>query len=261
MHEAFLIHTIRTRESAKGSAQVLELYKDAVRETLANGFVTREEVQLLESLRNQLHIKKADHDKVMAALAEEERAMIDDPSKQISAEKRLQLETYAHALQNYLERVLNTDEAVDARFIMRLRSEYRVTESEHAAVLDELLGGAQGMAARLAEEIRSVERAAKTMQALELARSPTHDFLHDLLRRRRERDRTRGVGGGGGGGGWGGFFFFLVSCRERAVREGCAARTSDSPVVSTTSCHIARPSPTAAHSLRETSIQEPRCRL
>jgi hypothetical protein len=195
LREAFLIHTIRTRESAKGSAQVLEMYKEAVRETLANGFVTREEVQHLESLRNQLQIKKADHEKVMAALAEEERAIIADPSKQISAEKRLQLETYSHALHSYLERVMTTDAPADDTFITQLRSEYRVTREEHAAVLDELLGGEQGMAARLAEEIRSIERASKTMTALELAPSPTYDFLHDLLRRRRARAIERLVRG------------------------------------------------------------------
>ncbi|MGB7926258.1 MAG: cyclic nucleotide-binding domain-containing protein [Pyrinomonadaceae bacterium] len=216
LREAFLIHTIRTRESAKGSAQVLEIYKDAVRETLANGFVTREEVQLLESLRNQLQIKKTDHDKVMAALAEEERAMIDDPSKQISAEKRLQLETYSHALQNYLERALNAEEEVDDSFIMQLRSEYRVTETEHAAVLDELLGDEQGMAARLAEEIRSIERAAKTMQALEFAPSPTHDFLYDLLKRRRSRAVDRLVRG---------LSFTLEDEASHAVRDGL--RSSD----------------------------------
>ena len=187
LREAFLIHTIRTRESAKGFAQVLEIYKDAVRETLANGFVTREEVQLLESLRNQLQIKKTDHDKVMEALAEEERAMLSDPSKQISAEKRLQLETYEHALRRYLEGVFASESAPDDRLITQLRSEYRVTRDEHAAVLDEILGGAQGMAARLAEEISSIERAAKTIQALELQPSPTHDFLIELLRRRRKR--------------------------------------------------------------------------
>jgi hypothetical protein len=187
LHEAFLIHTIRTRESAKGTAQVLEVYKDAVRETLANGFVTREEVQLLESLRSQLQIKKADHDKVMEALAEEERALLSDPSKQISAEKRLQLETYEYALRSYLEGVFASEGAPDDRLITQLRAEYRVTREEHAAVLDEILGGAQGMAARLAEEISAIERAAKTIQALELQPSPTHEFLIDLLRRRRAR--------------------------------------------------------------------------
>ncbi|HEX8653235.1 MAG TPA: cyclic nucleotide-binding domain-containing protein [Pyrinomonadaceae bacterium] len=211
LHEAFLIHTIRTRESAKGSAQVLEMYKEAVRETLANGFVTREEVQLLESLRNQLQIKKADHEKVMAALAEEERALIADPSKQISAEKRLQLETYSHALQNYLERVMTTDAPADDTFIIQLRSEYRVTKEEHEAVLDELLGGEQGMAAQLAEEIRSVERAAKTMQALELSPSPSHDFLHDLLRRRRARAVERLVRG---------LSFTLEDDTSRGLRAG-----------------------------------------
>ena len=191
LHEAFLIHTIKTRESVKGSAQVLEIYKDSVRETLANGFVTREEVQLLESLRNQLQIKKADHDKVMEALAEEERALLSDPSKQISAEKRLQLETYEHALRSYLEGVFASEGAPDDRLITQLRAEYRVTREEHAAVLDEILGGTQGIAARLAEEIGAIERAAKTIQALELHRTPTNEFLMELLRRRRARALDR----------------------------------------------------------------------
>src|SRR3982751_6795450 len=187
LHEAFLLHTIRTRESAKGTAQVLEIYKDAVREALANGFVTREEVQLLESLRNQLQIKKADHDKVMSALADEERAILSDPTKQISAEKRLQLQTYRHALENYLERVLAAEGTFDDSFIVQLRSEYRVTKEEHAAVLEDLLGEDRGMAARLAEQAAAIERAAHTIGMLELQPTPSHDFLRDLLRRKRAR--------------------------------------------------------------------------
>jgi hypothetical protein len=187
LHEAFLLHSIRTRESAKGAAQVLEGYKDAVREALANGFVTREEVQMLESLRNQLQIKKADHDKIMAALADEERAMFADPTKQISAEKRLQLETYRHALENYLDRVLVAEGTYDDSFIVQLRSEYRVTREEHAAVLDDLLGGERGLASRLAEQAAVIESAAQTIQALELQPSPSHDFLRELLVRKRAR--------------------------------------------------------------------------
>jgi hypothetical protein len=187
LHEAFLLHTIRTREGAKGGVQVLEVYKDAVREALANGFVTREEVQLLESLRNQLQIKKADHDKVMAALAEEERAMFDDPTKQLSVEKRLQLETYRSALENYLENVLAAEGSYDDSFIVQLRSEYRVTKEEHAAVLDEVLGGERGMASRLADQAASIESAAQTIQALELYQSPTHNFLRAILERKRAR--------------------------------------------------------------------------
>ncbi|HWT01463.1 MAG TPA: cyclic nucleotide-binding domain-containing protein [Pyrinomonadaceae bacterium] len=214
LHEAFLIHNIRTRESAKGAAQVIEVYKDAVREALANGFVTREEVQMLESLRNQLQIKQADHDKVMAALAEEERAMFSDPSKQISAEKRLQLETYRHALETYLDRVLAAEGTYDDSFIVQLRSEYRVTREEHAAVLDELLGGDRGMASRLAEQAAAVERAAQTIQALELAPSPTHDFLRDLLQRRRARAIDSLVRG---------LSFMIEGETSQAVRAGLAS--------------------------------------
>jgi hypothetical protein len=187
LHEAFLIHNIRTRESSKGAAQVLEIYKDAVREALANGFVTRTEVQMLESLRNQLHIKQADHDKIMSALAEEERALLSDPTKQISAEKRLQLETYRHALETYLDHVLASEGSFDDSFIVQLRSEYRVTKEEHLAVLDDVMGSDRGMAARLAEQAASIERAAKTIQALELQPTPTHEFLKSLLQRRRAR--------------------------------------------------------------------------
>jgi hypothetical protein len=213
LREAFLVHTIRARETAKGAEQVLEVYKDAVREALENGFVTREEVQQLEALRSQLNIKKADHEKVMAALAEEERLLLSDPTKQITAEKRLQLETYELALQNYLERLLAADSA-DDHLIMQLRSEYRVTKAEHEVVLDKLLGGEKGMAARLAEEISAVERAAKTIQVLELAPSPTHNFLMYLLMRRRARaieSLMRGLS------------FTLEGEASRVVREGLSS--------------------------------------
>jgi hypothetical protein len=214
LREAFLIHTIRSRENARGEAQVLEVYKDAVRETLANGFVTREEVQLLESLRQQLQIKKADHEKVMAALAEEERAIMIDPSKQISVEKRLQLETYERALAGYLERVLVTEGDPDDSFIRQLRSEYRVTKDEHAIVLDALMGGEKGLARRVGQEVGAIERAALTIQALERSPSPTHDFLAVLLRRRRARSIERLMRG---------LSFTLENQDEQILREGLSS--------------------------------------
>ncbi|MBV9210548.1 MAG: cyclic nucleotide-binding domain-containing protein [Acidobacteria bacterium] len=214
LREAFLIHTIRSRESARGEAQVLEVYQDAVRETLANGFVTREEVQLLESLRQQLHIKKADHDKVMAALDEEERALISDPTRRISVEKRLQLETYARALERYLERVLAAEGDPDDSFIRELRAEYRVSKAEHTAVLDDLLGGEQGLAARVGQEVGAIERAALTIQALERKPTPTHDFLAVLLRRRRARSIDRLMRG---------LSFSLEGESEDALRAGLSS--------------------------------------
>ena len=191
LHEAFLIHTIRARESKKGSAQILEVYKNAVRETLANGYVTRQEVQLLESLRNQLHIRKVDHEKIMSELAEEERGLLNDPARQFSAEKVLQLETYAHVLESYLERVFAADGTPDDSFLKELREEYRVTPEEHAVVLDKLLGGTSAMATQLVEEIKVIERTSHTIQVFAQEPLPAFHFLVDLMQRRRERTVNR----------------------------------------------------------------------
>jgi hypothetical protein len=191
LHEAFLIHTIRSRESKKGYEQILEMYKNAVRETLANGFVTRQQIHLLESLRNQLQIKKVDHEKIMSELAEEERDLLTDPTKQESAEKRLQLDTYARVLESYLERVFATDGIPDDSFLKELRAEYHVTPEEHEAVLDKLLGGTGGMATQLIDELKVVERTSHTIQVFEREPLPAYHFLVGLIRRRRDRAINR----------------------------------------------------------------------
>jgi len=144
LREAFLIHTIRSHRTAEGYARLIEMYKEAVRETLADGFVTRETVNILVSLRIQLQIKRADHEKAMAELAEEERNRICGFPAAMSAEKALQRDTYAKALQDYLSRVLAAKGAPDDGFIAKLRSEFRITKEEHAGVLFELMGEAKG---------------------------------------------------------------------------------------------------------------------
>jgi hypothetical protein len=191
LHEAFLIHTIRSRESKKGYEQILETYKNAVRETLANGFVTRQEIHLLESLRNQLQIKKGDHEKIMSELAEEERSLLTDPTKQGTAEKQLQLGTYASVLESYLERVFAVDGTPDDTFLKQLRAEYHVTPEEHAAILDKLLGGTGAMATQLINELKAVERTSHTIQVFAQEPLPAHHFLVGQMQRRRDRAINR----------------------------------------------------------------------
>jgi hypothetical protein len=195
LREAFLINQIRTQESAKDAAHVLEVYKDAVFEALADGFVTRDEVQLLESLRGQLNISAADHEKVMNALAEEQRTLFSDPSKQLTAEKRLQLETYAGALSDYFSDVLASEKEPDQKFIASLRAEYRVTKAEHETILKQLLGDTEGLAGRLAREIERIESADLTIHILSRSPTPAHELLCELLRRMRERAAERLVSG------------------------------------------------------------------
>jgi hypothetical protein len=144
LREAFLIHTIRSHESSEGYARLVEIYKDAVRESLADGLVTRETVNILLSFRTQLQIKQSDHERVMAALAEEERARINRFATEISVEKRLQLDAYTDALKQYLDRVLAAGGAPHDAVICQLQAEFRVTKDEHAAVLFELSDEAKG---------------------------------------------------------------------------------------------------------------------
>ena len=187
LREAFLLHTIRARESKKSSAEILQVYKNAVRETLANGYVSRQEVHLLESLRDQLHIKTADHEQIMSELAEEERDLLSDPGRQLTAEKILQLESYARVLGGYLERVFAADGTPDDGFIEELRAAHHVTQEEHTAVLDKLLGGTGALASQLIAELKVVERTSHSSQVLAQAPMPACHFLVGLMQRRRER--------------------------------------------------------------------------
>lgn len=181
LHEAFLIHTIRSQSQASGYAQLLEVYKEAVREAVASGFVSRGDVQRLESLRNQLQIRPGDHEKIMADLAEEERARITDPALQVSAEKRLQLDSYARALQAYLERISQGATAPDDAFIRHLRQEYAVTPEEHGAVLHQLLGKGEGLAPHVAKAFEAIESVQHTIALVRAAPSAAGNLLISTL--------------------------------------------------------------------------------
>ncbi len=195
LHDAYLIHATLTRERASGYTRLLEIYTEALRECLASGMVTREDVQQLEALRSRLQIKPADHERTMAALAEEDRARLTDPTRQPSLEKRLQLKAYARALEWQLGQVLAADEPAADAAVGRLQAEYGVTPGEHAAVLEQILGGTEAVGARLADEARTVERASRMIRLLEAEPAPVHDLLADRLRRRRARAVDRLLGG------------------------------------------------------------------
>jgi polyferredoxin len=136
--EAFLVHTIRLRESAKGYEQVLQTYTEAVRETVADGFIGREDLQLMESLRDALQIKDADYAKIIDTLVEEQCARESKSLDELTPEKHLQLESYAEALKRYLEGVLSAGGVPNKSLLSQLRGEYRVTREEHAVAMDQV---------------------------------------------------------------------------------------------------------------------------
>jgi hypothetical protein len=94
-------------------------------------------VNILVSFRSQLQIKQADHEKVMAELAEEERQKIHRVTE-ASVEKSLQLRAYAEELRQYFDRVLAAAGSPNDDVVKRLQTEFRVSKEEHTAVLFEL---------------------------------------------------------------------------------------------------------------------------
>jgi hypothetical protein len=92
LREAFIIHRVRSQSHEEARTRALQLYKDAVRESINSGIVSRGDIHRLEAIRDQMHISQTDHERIMAELAEEDLAT--PATLVVSPEKQLQLETY-----------------------------------------------------------------------------------------------------------------------------------------------------------------------
>ena len=182
LREAVLIHRIRSQSNEEARIRAVEMYKNAVRETVNSGIVSRAEIHCLETIRDEMRISQADHERVMTELAEEDRGP--DAAVVVSPEKRLQLETYGEALAVQLA---SGHQAADDGIVRALRGEYGVTEDEHALVLDRLLGRNEGVAAYVTEAPAMIERACVAIERLQDVRSPAATFLIWLHRRRSRR--------------------------------------------------------------------------
>ena len=199
LREAFLVHTVRSQSQEEARTRALALYKSSVRDSVASGVISRNDVHRLDAIRNQMRISESDHERVMAELAEEDGGLA--KAIVVSPEKHLQLETYAQALAVHLDRQRQTGSTADTAAIRALRGEFAVTEDEHAAVLDRLVQSDGGIGAHLIEAPASIETSIATVGALEALRSPAARFLAMLLRRRVERSADgllQTLGGGEG---------------------------------------------------------------
>jgi hypothetical protein len=185
LHEAFLIHSIRSKAHGEHArAGVLDLYKDAVRESVNSGAISQADVRGFDSVRSGLRITEADHERVLSELVEEDRARTTDGTAALSPEKQLQLEGYARALAACLDVSASTGRAVDEAVIQRLRHEYAVTADEHRMVLDSLVQRRDGVAAYILDAPATIEEMAATIRAIGPTQSPVTAFLSRLLRRR-----------------------------------------------------------------------------
>ncbi|HUH01826.1 MAG TPA: cyclic nucleotide-binding domain-containing protein [Kofleriaceae bacterium] len=172
LQDIYLVHTERTKERE----QRLQAYKETVRDMVADGLVSRDELAVLDSLRKQLGVSDKDHEKVLAQLSDEERQLF-DPAYQGSVELRLQREQYDRELERLVLAAARAGRAADDEALASLRADHGLSQDEHRAALAALFA-ADGPVMSLARaELAEVERLASATAAANDPHDPESSSL------------------------------------------------------------------------------------
>ena len=160
LKDIYLLHTERTKQREAR----LRAYKETVREMVADGLVTRNELVLLDSLRAQLGISDKDHQKIVGELSAEERQLF-DPAFQGSAEQRLARDQYRKDLQRIVLEAARLGTSPTPASLSQLRIERGVGEEEEAAELATLLAPGGPIAAIYDHELEEIGRLVAVAEA------------------------------------------------------------------------------------------------
>jgi hypothetical protein len=160
LKDIYLLHTERTKQREAR----LRAYKETVREMVADGLVTRNELVLLDSLRAQLGISDKDHAKIVGELSAEERQLF-DPEYQGSVETRLAREQYRKDLERIVVEAARQGSPPAASTIEALRTERGVSEDEEAEQLQQILAPGGPIAALYDAELAEMARLVAASEA------------------------------------------------------------------------------------------------
>jgi hypothetical protein len=152
LEDIYLVHTERTKQREAR----LRAYKETVREMVADGLVTKNELALLGSLRAQLGISDKDHQKIVGELSAEEKKLF-DPAYQGSVEQRLAREQYRKDLARIVVEAARTGATPAASTLAALRAERGVSEAEEADELAALMAPKGPIAALYHGELADID--------------------------------------------------------------------------------------------------------
>jgi hypothetical protein len=162
--DIYLLHTERTKQREAR----LRAYKETVREMVADGLVTRNELVLLDSLRAQLGISDKDHQKIIGELGAEERQLF-DPAYQGSVEQRIAKQQYRKDLERLVVEAARAGSAPAPATLAALRTDRGVGEDEEASELGRILAPGGPIAAIYDGELAEI---ARLVAAAEVAHHP-----------------------------------------------------------------------------------------
>ena len=163
LEDIYLLHTERTKQREAR----LRAYKETLREMVADGLVTRNELALLDSLRAQLGITDKDHQKIVGELSAEERQLF-DPAYAGSIEQRLAKQQYRKELERIVVEAARAGTAPAAATLAALRAERGIGDDEEAAELARILAPGGPIAAIFDGELVEI---ARLVAAAEVAHS------------------------------------------------------------------------------------------
>ncbi|MBA3392357.1 MAG: cyclic nucleotide-binding domain-containing protein [Deltaproteobacteria bacterium] len=153
LEDIYLLHTERTKQREAR----LRAYKETVREMVADGLVTRQELTILDSLRAQLGVSDKDHQKMINELSAEERQLF-DPTYRGSVEQRLKGEQYRKDLQRIFIEAARSGSKPAASTLEALRHERGVTPDEEESELSRMLAPGGPIAALYEAELAEITR-------------------------------------------------------------------------------------------------------
>jgi hypothetical protein len=195
LKDIYLLHTERTKQREAR----LRAYKETVREMVADGVVTRNELVILDSLRAQLGVSDKDHGKILGELSAEERQLF-DPAYQGSVEQRLAKQQYRKDLERIVVEAARAGTAPADSTLEALSTERGVDEAEQKAALDELLAPGGPIAAIYTGELAEMERLVAVAEACAPPPDPAHSdsaslaLLRHLAQRRAHDHAVHALG-------------------------------------------------------------------
>ncbi len=194
LKDIYLLHTERTKQREAR----LRAYKETVREMVADGLVTRNELVLLDSLRAQLGISDKDHQKIVGELSAEERQLF-DPKYQGSVESRLARDQYRKDLERIVVEAARSGSAPALSTLAALRNERGVSEDEEADAMAQIVAPGGPIATIYDEEMTEITRLVAASEAANHSGTATNEsaslgLVRHLARRRAHEHAVHALG-------------------------------------------------------------------
>ena len=150
----------------------LGIYKESLVALLHEGIFTAKDIDMLDKMRGQLSISKAEHQKVLRDI-EREHSELFVLSQYSSSEKRHQLQWYRQFLLNELEKIhtLHIDEV---EYMCRQSD---ITPEEHKKIAEEVMKDNEELIEKTLSELDGMTRLANLLYRLPRSKDKAYDFL------------------------------------------------------------------------------------